>query len=278
MRPLPLLAAAAVLAILALRRRTLGRAGAAGVLVAALLAGYGLGMCTLPSPDDALTRLAPALGNWTYPLVSVLAYLEAAAFVGLLVPGELTVVLGGAVARDGHISITLLFAFVWIAAVGGDTTGYLLGRKLGRGFLSRHGPRFGISPQIVARVEGIFDRHGGKAIILGRFIGVARAVTPFLAGTSHISLRRFLAFDLPGAGAWAGAFLAVGYLVAASASGAASLSHKIGVGIGALAAVGAVALGIRLLYNSAPRGARLRFALRWARAVLIPEGDAERPQ
>ena len=104
----------------------------------------------------------------------------------------------------------LLFVVVWFAAVAGDTTGFVLGRKLGRGFLFQHGPRFHITPKIVARVEGIFDRHGGKAIILGRFIGVARAVTPFLAGSSHISLaavpgvrhrrRRCLGGGIPGGG------------------------------------------------------------------------------
>jgi membrane protein DedA with SNARE-associated domain len=275
MRPLPLLAAVVILAILALRRRALARVtGIGGVLAAALIAGYGLGLYTLPSVDEALTRLAPALGYWTYPLVSVLAYLEAAAFVGLLVPGELTVVLGGAVARAGDVSIELLFAFVWLAAVAGDTTGFLLGRKLGRSFLLRYGPRFRITPQLVARVEGIFDRHGGKAIILGRFIGVARAITPFLAGSSHLPLRRFLTFDIAGAGAWAAAFLAIGYVVAASASGAASLSRSIGYAIGGAALLGGIALGIRLLYRCAPRGARLRLALRWARAALIPERDA----
>jgi undecaprenyl-diphosphatase len=278
MRPFPLLAAIVLLAILALRRRTVGRAkGAAGAFVVALLGGYGLGLYTLPSLSDALTRLAPALGDWTYPLVAVLAYLEAAAFVGLLVPGELTVVLGGAVARDGAISIELLFALVWLAAVAGDTTGFVLGRKLGRGFLQQHGPRFRITPEIVARVEGIFDRHGGKAIILGRFIGVARAITPFLAGSSHLPLRRFLAFDIAGAGAWAAAFLGVGYLVAASASGAASLSHKIGLAIGTGAVAGVVALGIRHVARNAPRGARLRFALRRLRAALMPGSDANRP-
>jgi membrane protein DedA with SNARE-associated domain len=278
MRPLPLLLGLALLVILALRRRTLGRTtGAAGVLAVVVLAGYGLGIYTLPSIDDALTRLAPMLGNWTYPLVAVLAYLEAAAFVGLLVPGELTVVLGGAVARHGGISIELLFVLVWLAAAAGDTTGFILGRKLGRGFLLQHGPRFHITPKIVARVEGIFDRHGGKAIILGRFIGVARAVTPFLAGSSHLPLRRFLAFDIPGAGAWAACFLAVGYLLAASASGAASLSHTIGLAIGTAAAVGVVALGIRQVWRGAPRGERLRFAARWVRAALIPGSDAELP-
>jgi membrane protein DedA with SNARE-associated domain len=278
MHPLPLLAAVVVLVVLALRRRTLGRVtGALGVLAAAVLAGYGVGLYSLPSPDEALTRLAPALGNWTYPVVSVLAYLEAAAFVGLLVPGELTVVLGGAVARDGDVSIHALFALVWLAAVAGDTTGFLLGRRLGRAFLLHHGPRFHITPEIVGRVEGIFDRHGGKAIILGRFIGVARAITPFLAGSSHLTLRRFLAFDVVGAGAWAASFLAVGYVLAASASGAASLSHTIGLAIGGAAVAGGAALGIRLLYRSAPPGERLQLARQWARAALMPESDPKGP-
>jgi membrane protein DedA with SNARE-associated domain len=281
MRPLPLIAALALLVILALRRRTLSRlTGAGGVAIALGLVLYSFKLFTIPSLDHALTRLAPALGNWTYALVGILAYLEAAAFVGLLVPGELTVVLGGAVARTGDIAIEKLFFLVWLAAAAGDSTGYWLGHRLGRGFLLRHGPRFHITPKVVARVEGIFNAHGGKAIILGRFIGVARAITPFLAGTSHIPYRRFLMYDIPGAGAWAACFLAVGYLVAASASRAASLSHAIGLGIGTAAVVGALAVGVVQLYRNAPPGSRLRVARRWARAALIPDkpgNDAERP-
>ena len=185
--------------------------------------------------------------------------------------------LGGAIARDGDLSVFRLFMLVWIAAAAGDTTGYVLGRRLGRGFLMHHGPRFRITPNVVARVEAIFNRHGGKAIILGRFVGVARAITPFLAGTSHIPLRRFLAFDIPGAGAWAASFLAIGYLVASSAERAASLSHGIAFAIGGAAVAGAAALGLRQLFRSAPRGARLRLARRWLRRALIPERDAERP-
>ncbi len=279
MRPIPLIAAVVLLVVLTLRRRTLARTtGAAGILAAVALIAYGLEAFTLPSVNDALTSLAPALGNWTYPLVGVLAYLEAAAFAGLLVPGELTVVLGGAVARSGDVSIVTLFFIVWIAACAGDTTGYLFGRKLGRNFLFRHGPRFQITPYVIARVESIFDAHGGKAIILGRFIGVARAITPFLAGTSHIPLRRFLMFDIPGAGAWAACFLGVGYIVAESASRAAALSHAIGLIIGIAAVAGALAIGVLQLHRTAPRGTRIRVALDWIRAALIPEkpeGDAE---
>ena len=203
----------------------------------------------------------------------MLAYLEAAAFVGLLVPGELTVVLGGAVARDGDISISRCSCSSGSRPRPATRPGSCSAASSGADFLLRHGPRFHITPDVVARVEGIFDRHGGKAIILGRFIGVARAITPFLAGSSHLPLRRFLAFDIAGAGAWAASFLAVGYVVGRERrSRAASLSHTIGLAIGGAAVVGgARARHPRMLYRSAPRGQRLRLALRWARAALIPE-------
>ena len=106
---------------------------------------------------------------------------------------------------------------------------------------------------------------------------MARAITPFLAGSSHLSFRRFLAFDIVGAAAWAAAFLALGYIVAASASRAASLSHAAGLAIGTAAAAGALVLAIRHVTRSAPRGARLRFALSWARAALIPDSNAKPP-
>ena len=278
MRPIPLISAVAIVVLLALRRRTLSwTTGVAGLLAAVALTVYGLGAVTFPSLNDALTRLAPALGNWTYVVVPILAYLESAAFIGLFVPGEMTVVLGGAIARDGAVSIWWLYLLVWWAAVAGDSTGYLMGRKLGRGFLIQHGPRFHITPGVIARVESIFDAHGGKAIVIGRFIGFARALTPFLAGTSHFPYRRFLMFDIVGAAAWAAAFLGVGYLVAASLDRVAALSHSIGLAIGAVAVLAAAALGLRHLLRTAPPGERMRFALRWARTVLIPERDAESP-
>ena len=247
------------------------------MLAVAVLAGYGFGIYTLPSLDDALTRLAPVLGDWTYPLVSVLAYLEAAAFVGLLVPGELTVVLGGAVARDGEISIELLFVLVWLAAVAGDTTGFLLGRKLGRGFLLHHGPRFHITPQWSrgsrGSSTGTAARRSSWAAssgLHGRSRRSSQAARICRCGASWPSTSRAPEPGPP-------RFLGVGYLLAASASGAASLSHTIGLAIGAAAVVGVVALGIRQVSRSAPRGERLRFALRQVRAALIPGSDAERP-
>ena len=136
--------------------------------------------------------------------MGALAFLETGAFIGLLAPGETAMLLGGLVAGQGKIDVLTMIAIAWTAAVAGDVTSFFLGRRLGRGFLERHGPRVKITEERLQSVEGFFDRHGGKAILLGRFVGLVRAVAPFLAGSSGMPLRRFIPYDVIGAGLWSG--------------------------------------------------------------------------
>ena len=89
--------------------------------------------------------IAEALGPWTYALVGVMAFLETGAFVGLIAPGEFTVIVGGVVAGQGEIELVPLIGLVWSARVLGDTTSFFIGRRLGRGFLVKHGPRVRIT-------------------------------------------------------------------------------------------------------------------------------------
>ncbi len=152
------------------------------------------------------------LGKWTYVLVPALAFLETGAFIGLLAPGETVMVLGGVVAGQGRVSLPTLIGLTWTAASSGDLTSFWLGRRLGRGFLVRHGPRVQITDERLEQVERFFDRHGGKAILLGRFVGLVRAVSPFLAGSSAMPLKRFVPYDVLGAGLWSATFLVLGYL------------------------------------------------------------------
>ena len=109
------------------------------------------------------------LGAWTYLLVGFFAFAETGAFVGLVVPGETVMLLGGAVAGQGAIDLYLLIAIAWFAAWLGDTTSFFLGRRLGREFVIKHGPRVGISHERFEKVEDYFGRHGGKTIFIGRF-------------------------------------------------------------------------------------------------------------
>ena len=200
------------------------------------------GVVQLPDLEAALTDLSDTLGTWTYALVGALAFLETGAFVGLVAPGETAVVLGGVVAAQGEVNLVAMLLLVWLAAAAGDLASFVLGRRLGRRFLVARGPRFGVTPPRLARVEDFFDRHGPKAILVGRFVGIVRAVAPFLAGSSGMRLRAFLPWSILGTAAWATTFTLVGYVFHRSFSAAADyVTH----GAFALAVVAGVGLALR---------------------------------
>lgn len=213
MRPLALVAAAGLAAGSAVARRRLRgtHLAAAAVLVAALVV-HGSGVVQLPDLEQAAKDVGPSLGAWAYLAVGALAFLETAFFVGLVAPGEFAVVLGGFIAGQGVLDVALLAVIVSACAAAGDTTSYLIGRRLGRAFLLRHGPRFGLAEQRLEHVEAFFARHGGKTILVGRFVGLLRALMPFTAGASRVPARRFLPVDYLAAVAWSLTFVTLGYV------------------------------------------------------------------
>ena len=215
---------------------------AVAVVAAAAFAAVVAGLVQPPDLQGALEDLADTLGPWTYALVAGLAFLETGAFVGLIAPGETAIVLGGVVAAQGEISLPAMLVIAWVAAALGDLVSFGLGRRLGRPFLLTRGPRVGVTAPRLERVEAFFSRHGPKAILLGRFIGLVRAVAPFLAGASGMRLRAFLPWSLIGTAAWATTFTLVGYAFHESFSAAAGhLTH----GALALAVLAAAALAWR---------------------------------
>jgi membrane protein DedA with SNARE-associated domain/membrane-associated phospholipid phosphatase len=208
-----LLGAVALAAFLLIRRRKLGRPTQAAGWVAVVAAGLvGVGVIELPNLEELLLDVGRALGTWTYLVVGVLAFLETGAFVGLIAPGETTVIVGGVVAGQGEITLSVLIAITWTCAVAGDLASYTAGRKLGRAWLLRHGERLKITEERLEQVERFFEKRGGITILVGRFIGFVRALAPFIAGTSRMPFRRFLPYDVLGAGAWAATFATLGYV------------------------------------------------------------------
>jgi membrane protein DedA with SNARE-associated domain/membrane-associated phospholipid phosphatase len=213
MRPLWLVVAALLLAYLVWRRRRLEPTMlVGGAIAAAAMLVYGLGLVELPNLDEVLEDVGRALGPWTYLLVGVLCFLESGAFVGLLIPGETAIVVGGVVAAQGELDIVVLIGLVWATAVAGDLFSFALGRRLGRDFLVKHGPRVQITEERLEQVERFYDRHGGKAVFLGRWVGLVRAVSPFVAASSGMPLRRFLPYDVVAAGAMGTVFCLLGYV------------------------------------------------------------------
>jgi len=184
-----------------------------------------------------LEELSDTLGAWTYLIVAFFAFAETGAFIGLVVPGETVMLLGGAVAGQGAINIYLLIAIAWFSAWLGDTTSFFLGRRLGREFVLKHGGRFGISHERFEKVEDYFGRHGGKTIFIGRWISLVRAFAPFIAGSSGMGYRAFVPYSILGTGLWASLHILIGYFFSRSietaghyaARGAAALATLIAV-------------------------------------------------
>ena len=236
--------AAAALAVLLVaygvwRWRSLEFERKAGLVVAAVvLAVYASGVLSaLPDPKELIGDIAEALGAWTYLLVGIMAFLETGAFVGLVAPGETVVIAGGVIAGQGEIDLLPLIGLVWVCAVLGDTTSFFIGRRLGRKFLEKHGPRVKITHERLDQVEGYFDRHGGKTILVGRFIGLVRALAPFIAGASGLAYRRFVPFSVVGTGLWASVFCVLGYVFWRSFDRVAHIAGQAVFGFGLTVAV-----------------------------------------
>ena len=192
-----------------------------------------------------LLDLVTRLGDWSYLIIFGAAMLECAAFAGLLVPGESLVLASGFFAHQGILELDAVIAAVALGAVAGDNIGYLLGARLGREWLLKKGSRFGLRKKRLAQVDAFFQRQGPRAVFIGRFIGFARALVPFVAGASRMSYRRFVVADALGAGLWTVAFVALGYVLGASWQVAEKWISRSGLVLGAVLLLGAVWLWLR---------------------------------
>lgn len=160
---------------------------------------------------DKVVYIVTLLGHWGYLVFFLAAFLESAAFMGLIVPGESMVILAGVIASQGYLDIGDCVAVVSLGAVLGDSAGYALGAVLGRGYFERHGRLLFIRQKHVEKTEEYFRLHGGKTVFFGRFIGIFRAMAPFVAGMSRMRYGRFFAFNVAGGVAWSATFVLLGY-------------------------------------------------------------------
>jgi membrane protein DedA with SNARE-associated domain len=273
MKVLPIVFAVAVAAVIVWRWARLGwPARLAAAALSAALALYGAGVFHLPELEKIVGSVGSTLGPYTYALVAVMAFLETGAFVGLVVPGESVVIVGGVVAGQGHIELVALLGLTWICAFAGDLTGYALGRWLGRRFLLEHGPRVHITEARLRRVEAFFARYGLATILIGRFVGLVRAIAPFLAGASRYPAGRFAAVAAAGTGLWSAAFVLLGYAFWQSFDEAVAIAKQGSLALGAVVLlVVALIAGYRHLRPRAGRGTgRARSGHRAAEAEEPP--------
>jgi membrane-associated protein len=159
--------------------------------------------------------LGEAVNPWGYALLFALTALEASAFVGLFVPGETALLLGGFFAYQGKLNLFLVIVVTVIGGVLGDSAGYEIGRHLGermrRTWFGRK-----IGEHRWDRARRYVREKGAKAVLLGRFVGILRALVPAVAGDSRMPYPKFLLWNVIGAIVWGPSVVIAGFLAGRS--------------------------------------------------------------
>jgi membrane protein DedA with SNARE-associated domain len=175
----------------------------------------------------AFVNVSPNVG---YPLLALLVGAESA---GALVPGETALIVAAALAGQGRLSLLVVIGVAAGAAVVGDNTGYLLGRRGLRPLLAGRRAS-GRRRRLVERGDEFFQRHGPAAVFFGRWLPGLRVAAAWLAGESRMPWRRFLLWNALGGIGWASTIGTASYFLGKSASGALGAIGFVGVGIAAV--------------------------------------------
>jgi membrane-associated protein len=166
---------------------------------------------------DIAERLLDAVAEIGTPglyfVTAFLAFAECALFLDIVVPGETGMVVAGAAGARADASLPLLIGAAAAGATIGDSVSYALGRYVGLPLVHRWGwARRRLEPK-VEQGHAYFQRRGGAAVFLGRFVGFIRGVVPFVAGTARMPYRRFLAWNVAASICWTGLVISAGYLL-----------------------------------------------------------------
>ncbi|HEX6261246.1 MAG TPA: DedA family protein [Actinomycetota bacterium] len=163
--------------------------------------------------EEIVEFIGPLFSGFTgYAIVTAAVLLERSILIGVVVPGEVTMAAGALFAARGQLSLTLVIVLGALAAMVGESIGFWLGRRYGRSLMRRL-PLLNRFEHRIEDVEELFDRHGGKAVAVGRFAAGAGVFIPFVAGMGSMRYKRFLLFDVPSIVIWALGVGFVGYLL-----------------------------------------------------------------
>jgi membrane-associated protein len=157
--------------------------------------------------------------------------------MGIPSPGETALVLAAVLASQGKLSIVLVIVIGSAAAIIGDNIGYFLGRRLGREVLTAPGPLYHRRTKLISIGDRFFDRHGSKAVFLGRWVAIVRIAAAWLAGINHMKFIHFFFWNALGGITWATTFALVGYF---GGTAAANAIEKFGIYAG-------IALGVAII-------------------------------
>src|SRR6266567_857980 len=165
----------------------------------------------LTNPEKLLDLLTPLMSSWIgYAVLFAIVFSETGLLVGFFLPGDSLLFLVGAVAGAGDLNILAVNIVLMIAAITGDTFGYLLGRQTGPRIFKRPDSRL-FRREHVDRTQAFYEKHGGKTIIYARFVPIIRTFAPFVAGVGKMDYARFISFNVFGGIGWVLGMTMLGY-------------------------------------------------------------------
>ena len=162
--------------------------------------------------DTNLPLVIQEYGPATYGILFLIIFLETGLVVTPFLPGDSLLFVAGVVAAADHLNLYVLLAVFIVAAILGDTVNYWIGHLLGLRVFQRRFPEI-IRQEYIDRTYDFFERYGGVAIFVARFVPLVRTFAPFLAGVGTMCYRRFLLYNLLGAVAWSAVLVLGGYFI-----------------------------------------------------------------
>jgi membrane-associated protein len=160
--------------------------------------------------DQHLRALVDQYGVWVYAILFAIVFLETGLVVTPFLPGDSLLFVAGTLAAAGNLNVHLLAVLLSIAAIVGDSVNYAIGRYLGPRVFQFEDSRL-FRRAYLEKTHAYFERHGGKTIVLARFIPIIRTYAPFVAGVGQMRYPRFLLFNISGAVVWVLSLTYAGY-------------------------------------------------------------------